>query len=227
MVCSACISQVLAGCEDTPDHLDFAPRTVQFSVSHDSKQWRGAPPGYRAVVCAGPQAVTSDCCSPPTGAVDCQRYPVTCDEVDNFCALAFDVEIEASVDLLADLAMIASDGRVFSKVALVEMSAKTANPKSPERQNSLPIRSASLYIGPKGVGSSASPEATLVAEVPLDTEPKTFAPTVAGQEAFSRLARDYRTQFSWLLSAHFVVLIGTLPQGEMTVDLSWRARGEY
>jgi hypothetical protein len=116
------------------------------------------------MVCAGPQAVGHDCCSPPAPLppIDCSEYSVICAPVDNFCALVFDVEPRHELQLVTDVPAIGGvDGRVFSRVTLVELAATITGLAQ------LPIRRASLYIGPKGLVSAASPEATLLGEVSL------------------------------------------------------------
>lgn len=218
--------QFLAACgQDTPDHLDFALRSLNFKVSSQSPQWRQAPPsGIPNMVCAGPQAVTTDCCSPPPPAqpVDCQQHPLACDPSDNFCALIFDVETRVDVDLVADVAAVAAvDGRVFAEVSLLGLTTTV------DGLDALPMRSANLYIGPQGLGSSSSPDAQMLAPVSLATGTNQVAPSAEAQQAFSRLARDYRTPFSLLLSAHFVLPNGSSPTGAVTVAVTGRARAVY
>jgi hypothetical protein len=222
----ALAGQFLAACgQNTPDLLDFALRSLNFQVSSKSPQWRQAPEnGIPNMVCAGPQAVTTDCCSPPPPAqpIDCQQYPVACDPIDNFCALTFDVETGVDVDLVADVADVAAvDGRVFAEVSLLELTTTV------DGLAALPLREASLFVGPKGLGSSSSPDARLLAPVSLTTGTKSVVPDAQAQQAFSRFARDYRAPFSLLLYAHVVVPNGSSPAGSVTVGVAGRVRALY
>lgn len=156
-----CLGHVLSGCggEDTPDHLDFTLPTFKFTVSSASQQWRTAPPGgIPNKVCAGPEAVSTDCCSsafadPP---IDCQQYPVACNPDDNYCALVFDVEDSVDADLATDVSEIAAvQGRVFASVSLLSLTTTVSG------LGQLPIRSANLYVAPGDSESASSPGAAL------------------------------------------------------------------
>jgi hypothetical protein len=216
------LGQLLAGCaEDTPDHLDFTLRTLSFVVES-----RISPPpgGIPNMVCAGPQALATDCCNPPPPSppIDCQQYPIVCDEVEHFCALSYDSESTAETNLLADVPAVAAvDGRAFASVSLVAVYATVTS------KGNLPVRSASLYLGPKGLASAASPEATLFATLLLSPGTTVLTPPAEAQQAFSRLARDYRTPFSWLLSAHLVVAPGITPSGSVTLTVAATAEARY
>jgi hypothetical protein len=229
MVFVACIGQALAGCgplqENTPDRLDFALPSLLFEVSSQGLQWRPAPStGVPNMVCAGPQAIGTDCCAPPSPLplIDCQQYPVACDPVDNFCALTFDVEENLVVDLVTDVPEVAAvEGRVFADVSILALDITVTGLAN------LPIRGAELYVGPKDLGGASSPAANLLAPVSLVSGTNLVVPGADAQQAFSSLARDYRTPFSILLAAHVVVPSGTSPAGTVTVRVNARAQALY
>jgi hypothetical protein len=215
---------LLAGCrDDSLEHLDFELPVLSFTLTDGSL--RASPPGdLPNLVCAGPLALVTDCCTPPAPAVaiDCQQYPVTCDPLVKLCALTFDVEPVVDMNLVVNVAAVAAvDGRVFSSVSLVSLSATV------ELSGSLPIRSANLYVGPKGFGTSSSPAARLVTSVPLATGTAALVPAREAQQAFSDFACDYRTPFSWLLAAHVVILPGPRPSGSAIFEVAARAKAEY
>jgi hypothetical protein len=217
-----CLGQLLAGCgQNTSDRLDFALPSLNFEFSSESTQWRQAPPtAVPNMVCAGPQALATDCCSPPTA--DCQQYPVACDPLSNFCALTFDMEVTTKVDLVKDGTEVGdADGRVFTRVSLLTLSTSVGD------TDDLPIRGANLYIGPGDAGSSSSPAATLLAPVSLTLGTTLVAPSAEAQQAFSGLARDYRTPFSLWLAGHFVIPNGSSPAGTVTFSVKARAEAVY
>jgi hypothetical protein len=215
---------LLVGCrDDSLEHLDFDLPVLSFTVTGDGL--RASPPGdLPNQVCAGPLALLTDCCNPPApaAAIDCQQYPVTCDPQEKLCALTFDVERPLDTNLVASVAAVAAvDGRVFSSVSLVSVSTTVA------LTGHLPIRSADLYVGPKGFGTSSSPAAHLVSPVPLANGTASLVPSGGAQQAFSGFACDYRTTFSWLLAAHVVILPGPRPSGSAIFNVAVRAKAEY
>jgi len=228
MVLAACFGQLLAGCgQDTPDHLDFALRTLKFVVSSAGSQWRQPPTGgLPDMVCGGPQALAVDCCSPPSPLppVDCGQYPMTCDPIDNFCALTFQVDLRVDVNLSVDVPAVAAvDGRVFSAVTLESLDTTvTVTGFEP-----LPIRGANLFLGPRGLASAASPEATLLGAVSLASGIQAVVLAPGAQEMFSSYAREYRTPFAFLLSTRVVVPNGTKPSGELAVSVNGSAKAIY
>jgi len=230
MVVVACFGQVCAGCgQDNPDDFDFALRSLNFEVSNASPQWRQAPVSIVPnMVCAGPLALVTDCCSPPPPAApfDCQQYPVACDPVDNFCALTFDVEQEIRVNLVADVPeLAAADGRVFSAVWLTSLGATVKGLDDLPMRSA--IRSARLYVGPAGMGSSSNPAATLLAQVSLTEGTSQLSLGDDAQQAFSAFGRDYRAPFSFLLSTHLVIPNGTSPDAKVTFVIEARAEAWY
>jgi hypothetical protein len=233
MLLAAGIGQLCGGCgQNTPEDLDFTLRPLSFEVSNASAQWRQAPANLVPnLVCAGPQALVSDCCSPPApaAAVDCQQYPVACDPASNFCALTFDVEQAQEVNLVAGVPAIAAvDGRVFTRVFLTWLgSVATGLDTSATDLDELPIRSANLYIGPAGMGSSSNPAARLLAPVSLVPGESPLPLGAGAQEAFSSFARDYRAPFSLLLSTHLVIPSGVSPAVKVTFRIDARAEAWY
>jgi hypothetical protein len=220
-----CLGQLSAGCsswdEDTPDHLDFALPTITWAISTDDPQWRKAPgsdvaaPGF---VCSGPEALATDCCAPP---FDCQKYPFACDPVTNFCALTFDVDITRTVELARVPAIAAVRGRVFARVALVDLGTSVL------QSGDLPVRSANLFIGPQDLATPSDPSATLLAEVKLVPDQQTVSPDAPALQAFSSFASEYQNPFSLLLSLHVVADNRTNPVGEFHLAVSGHARAYY
>jgi len=229
MVAVFCLGQVLGGCgtlaEDTPDHMDFALPTFPFIVSSASQQWRQFPPvEIQSRVCAGPQAIATDCCSPPLApqVIDCQQYPLACNPEDNTCALIFDMVDSLDVDLAAEVpAIAAARGRLFSRVAILGLNIRVAD------LGELPIRSAALYVAPEDSGRPSSPGASLLAPVSLSAGSNVTVPDEAAQETFSGFATNYQSRFSLLLSAHLVIAGNTVPTGAVSFDVSGQARGYY
>ena len=204
-----CLGQCLTGCgslgENTPDRLDFdlPLPTPTFAVSSNSALWRQAPPvGIPDLVCAGPEALTTDCCSPPAPAksIDCQIYPMRCDPSDNYCAMVYDLEQSIDVDLTTVPEIAAVQGRIFSSVSVVSLTTVVTD------LNELPVlQSASLYVAPEDAGSSSAPGASFLAPVELAPGENVVVPDALAQAAFSSFATNYETRFSILLSAHLVI----------------------
>jgi len=223
-----CVGQLWAGCnsldEDTPDRLDFALPTVSWTISTDDPQWRASPPRDAATpgfVCAGPEVLPgADCCAPP---LDCQEYPFACDPNSNFCALTFDVDLAETVLLAEQVqALAAARGRAFARVELLALATNVDKP------DGLPIRAASLFIGPEDLATSSDPSAVLLASVALVKGSFAAPLEGAGARAFAGFAQEYQTPFSLLLSAHVVVPNGAVvPSGMVQVTATGQARGYY
>ena len=221
------LGQLLAACaQNTPDRLAFPLPTVRFAISSTSPEWREVPENVAipTMVCGGPQALATDCCSPPPPmpAFDCQQVPVACDPASNFCALTFDVEVGSQVDLVAQVAEVAAvDGRVFTSVSLLSLGTSSSDVRA------LDIRSADLYVAPGDATGSANPAAILLAPVSLASGTTPAVPSPEGQQAFASFARDYRAPFSLWLSTHIVVPNGSTPTGTVTFDVNGRAEALY
>jgi hypothetical protein len=220
-----CVGQLVVGCgQDTPDRLTFAlPSPLVFRISSDDSAWRSGPAVAPNMVCAGPQAQATDCCSPPPpmGPVDCQQSPLACDPTSNFCALTFDIASAVRVDLLAQVPEVAAvDGWAWSRVVLRSLTTK------PSPLGRLPIRSAHLYVGPvgaNGVGESVrrlGPIALVEGTSPVPLDP-------LAEAAFASFARDYRMPFALWLSTHMVVANGTAPTGTVEFTLEGRVEAWY
>jgi hypothetical protein len=221
----ACLGQLVAGCssvnEDTPDHLDFALPTTTWTVSPDDPRWHASPaPGTMpSFVCAGPEALATDCCAEPW---DCQRYPLTCNPATNFCALTFAVQVGQTVDLGAEIAAVTEiQSGVFSKVTLLSLTATV------EMSSGLPIRSAGLFIGPAGLADSSDPAAMLLVPIGLAPEPQPVTPAPAARDAFSSLARNYQRPFCLLLSTQVVIPDRVQAEGALHVTLEGQLRAYY
>jgi hypothetical protein len=220
-----CLCPTAAACssmdEDTPDHVDLALPHTAWTLSTYDSQWRASPPAATIpkFVCAGPQALATDCCAPPW---DCQRYPLACDPTLNLCALTFEVQVGEDVELGEQVAAISEgQGRVFSKVDLVELLA------SVEVTGDLPVRSLALFIGPLGLADSADPAATSFASVGTEPGPQVLSPGIAARNALSVLARNYVTPFTLLLVAHAIVPEGFNSEGGLRATLDGKLRAYY
>jgi hypothetical protein len=221
-----CLGHLVAACssfdEDTPDHLDFALPSVEWTIPSNDPRWRRPPPKnvpFPGFVCSGPEALSTDCCAPP---FDCQKYPVACDPTSLFCALTFDLETTAAVRLVDGAPAVASvRGRVFSRVELLTLTSTVSIPED------LPIREATLHIGPKDVAVRSDPAATFFALVSLAPGERLVTPDTTARDAFSTLARDYEQPFSLLLSTHFVVSDDDYSPRGFSVSLKGQARAYY
>jgi hypothetical protein len=205
--------------EDTPDHVDLALPPTPWTLSTYDSQWRASPAAgtIPRFVCAGPQALATDCCAPPW---DCQRYPLACDPTLNLCALTFDVQMAETVDMGAQVDAVPEvQGRVFSRVDLLELEA------SVEITDDLPVRSLELFIGPAGMADSSA--ATSLAPVGMERGLQRLSPGIEAQDALSALARSYATPFALLLKAHAVVPGDFDSEGELRVTLDGRLRAYY
>lgn len=228
ILCVTCLGQLVVGCgvwQDTPDSVSFAlPSELKFQVS-SSSQWQSAlPSGVTGRVCAGPNAIVSDCCTPPSSApsFSCQTTPVACDPATNLCALTFDVVTSQDVSLVQDSSAIAgAQGRIFSRVWLGSLTFTI------EDLASLPIRSAGLYIGPSDTAVPGSSGTVLLASIPLSASRTTLVPDGAGQEAFSAYARNYQTPFSLMVSAHLVASDDVAPNGTVNIKVSGQGTAYY
>jgi hypothetical protein len=221
-----CLGQVLSGCgaleENTPDRLEFAFRLSDLSITSSDADWRGVPPGgIPDMICAGPFAMGTDCCSPPQAQpIDCQTYPLTCDPSDNYCGEAFAVSNTVDVDMVSAAPAIAAvQGRIFSRVELQSLTTEFTN------GGQLPIRAADLYIG--ALGSTGQDDMTFFAPVRLDSGKNTVVLDPAAAQAFSGFARNYQTRFSLLLSAQVLVKNSIPPGRSVDVKVTGQAVAYY
>jgi hypothetical protein len=202
--------------------VDFDLPGVTFDVS--AKDWEVPSSNQIAdMVCAGPAALGTDCCAPPDPSLnaDCQTFPIACDPESSRCATIFDVPSIQSVDLMTT-ALAGVQGRVLSFVELVSLSTTYASAVP-----ALPIRAASLYVGPLSMVSPASPGATYVGQVSLQSSPDSVQLGVDAEQAFSAFATDYPSAFQFLLSVHVQVPAGSVPTGKETFPVSGRATAYY
>jgi hypothetical protein len=227
-----CLSQCLIGCgslgENTPDRLDFdlPLLTPTFAVPSANQRWPPMPPGgIPDLVCAGPEALTTNCCSPPAPAqaIDCQIYPLSCDSSDNTCAMVFDFEQSADVDLTKVREVAAVAGRIFSSVSLVSLTTVVTD------KNELPVlRTASLFVAPEDATSSTTPGAAYLAPVDLLAPgAQVVVPDALAQAAFSGYATNYETPFSILLSAHMVLKHNSATTGAVGFTVAARSEARY
>jgi len=204
----ACLAIVLAagGCSAGDDvgggELSFAlPVHDGFMIHSDPNdpRWRPSPPeGVPNVVCRGPAALVSDCCQPPapTAAIDCQQYPLTCDD-NNLCALAFDYDDALlPIDLGQDVSALKDRRGWVLAHATVDVIDTSVN------LDGLPIRAASLYVAPQGATSAQAAGARFLGDIQPDSQPLALTPDA--RVAFSSFLVDFNTPFTLILSAHVV-----------------------
>ncbi len=226
MVLLSCAGQVLAGCglgqNEPPDQLSFALPVKTLALPSQQQAFPSVE--VPNMVCAGPEAVGSDCCMPPTATVpiDCRTYPVACNPADNMCALIFDMNTHAEVNLTEVVqAAGAVQGRVFARVLLSRLTTEVTGAEQ------LPVLSADLYLGPAGSPSPSSPGVALLGQVALAPGNNQVALDAAAEDAFSGFARDYGTAFDLILSAHFVFESKPPRTGALTVEVSGQATAYY
>jgi hypothetical protein len=220
-----CLAPLAGACssmdEDTPDHVDLILPRTDWTFSTFDSQWRASPPAgsIPKFVCAGPQALDTDCCARPW---DCQRYPLACDPTLNLCTLTFEVQVAGTVDLREPVAAIPEgQRRVFSKVEVIDLVA------SVEITADLPVRSLALFIGPPGLADSSDPTATMLTPLGMGPGPQTLSPGIAARNALSVLARNYVTPFTVLLTAHAIVPDGFGSEGGLSASLDGKLRAYY
>jgi hypothetical protein len=224
----ACLaSQLVAGCgaleENTPDRLEFDLPAKQIVLDKTNRDWRDLPSSgwVSGVICAGPLATTLDCCSAAGSlVVDCNRTPLVCDPTDSTCTMVFDIAAGVDVALGAEVPAIqAVQGRVFSRVELGRLTATA------DSIGNLPLRSATLYIGPKGSLSPASPDVFMLSALAPGAGQSSWVPDEPTRQAFSSFARSYQAPFSLFVSAH--VALKTPVSGAVKFTIGGRATAYY
>jgi hypothetical protein len=221
-----CLGPLLAACgEDTPDRFTFALPALRIDISSGDSDWRQAPAGVTPnMVCAGPHALGTDCCSPPAplGQVNCQQYPFACDPANNLCALTFDVTAGVHLDLVAGVPELSGvDGRALSRLVLQTLTTTTKG------LGILPIRSAQLYVGPAAATGVGAEGVRLLGPVTLADGSQPVSLDSGARDAFSSFGRDYRTPFALWLDAHVVVQNGVSPAGTVGFEIAGRAEAVY
>jgi hypothetical protein len=194
----------------------FELPAAKFSVSSDPNdpRWRLAPPeGIPDVICRGAAALTDDCCHAPAPAgspaptinVDCQLYPLSCDAA-GFCALAFDYDDQATIDLGGsdDLPELSERrGWVLANADLAVIKTTINLPQG------FPIESAALYVAPQGVLSHKAPASKLLSNIPLDQQkadkPSSVALDADARFLLSTFLADFNTPFTLILGVRVAI----------------------
>jgi len=180
--------------------FSFDLPAVAFKFDPAAPQWWPSPPhGVPYAVCAGPEAQVSDCCHLSAPAVDCQEYPLSCDD-DGMCALAFDYDAVARVDLGASVPEL--QNRRGTVLAQADLAATTTEASGPGISL---LRAASLYAAPDGATSAGAAGAVFLADVPLAEGEGQVDLAADAQIALSSFLVDFNTPFVLILSSHVVV----------------------
>lgn len=207
----------------------FELPAAEFSVSSDPSdpRWRLAPPeGIPDMLCRGAAALTDDCCHAPAPAgspaptidVDCQLYPLSCDAA-GFCALAFDYDDQATIDLGGsdDLPTLHERrGWVLANADLAVIKADVNLPRG------FPIESAALYVAPQGVLSHKAPASKFLSKIPLEqqTDPSSVPLDADARFLLSTFLADFNTPFSLILGVRIAIEAAQIPVERMDADLS-------
>ena len=217
--------------------LSFDLPVATFKVDPNDPRWWPSPPqGVPHVVCSGPAALVTDCCQPPApmAAVDCQAYPLTCDD-DRMCSLVFDYDEAVEIDLgrdvpelqhrrgsvLAQATIAAIDTKVFAQVT------RAGTERTVGGVDTLPLRTASLYVAPQGAGSARVPGAAFLAGIPLGSEDSHVDLAPDARRALSAFLTDFNTPFTLILSTHVVIGGAAVPKAVAQVEVAGRVDASF
>jgi hypothetical protein len=206
--------------------LSFAlPINREFKIaSADSRWWPSPSQGVPDVICSGRAALVTDCCQPPEpmNPIDCQEYPLSCDPVDGYCALAFDYDDAVEIDLGTDVpALKDHSNRVLAQAMLAHIETTVTG------AGTLPLRTASLYAAPQGTTSAQAAGATFLADVPLGSGSKRVYLAAPAEIGLSPFLTDFNTPFVLILSTHVVVKSGAAPEGVETIQVDGQVDASY
>jgi hypothetical protein len=207
--------------------FDLPPATFGISTT-DSRWWPYPPTGVPEVVCRGPAALVTDCCQPPApmAAVDCQEYPLSCDDHDDMCALAFDYDDAKEIDLRNVPALQDQRRWVLAQATVDHLN--IAASQTDAGVAPLPLRAVNLYVAPQGVVSAHAASATFLTGIPWTSKNSQVALAVEAQVALSAFLTDFNTPFVLILSSHVVEESGPAPSGAMSVVVSFgRVKASY
>jgi hypothetical protein len=200
----------------------------------DSRWWPCPPKGVPEVVCSGPAALVADCCQPSSAiapAVDCQEYPLICDDDPSSsqpgrCALAFDYDDRVEVDLgRSVLALQDQRGWVVAQATVDQLEIRV--PQDDAGAAPLPLRAVSLYVAPQGTASARAAGAVFLADIPWRSERSYVNLALEARLALSAFLMDFNTPFTFILSGHVVVQSGPVPTGVVTVDVTGRVHASF
>jgi hypothetical protein len=215
--------------------LSFGLPDASFRIdTSDSRWWPCPPKGVPEVVCSGPAALVADCCQPSSAidpAVDCQEYPLTCDDDPSSpqpgrCALAFDYDDSVEIDLGRRLVALQDQRGWVLAQATVDRIDITV-PQSDAGAAPLPLRAVSLYVAPQGIASARAAGAVFLADVPWRSESSHVNLALEARLALSAFLTDFNTPFTLILSGHVVEQSGPVPTGAVTVDVTGRVNASF
>lgn len=191
--------------------FSFELPAAEFLVSSDPNdpRWRLAPPeGIPDVLCRGQAALTDDCCHAPAPAgspmptinVDCQIYPLSCDAA-GFCALAFDYDDQATIDLGGSEDLSELHERRGWVLANADLAVIRTEINLPQR---FPVESAALYVAPQGVLSHKASASKFLSDIPLDQQ-SSVALDADARFLLSTFLADFNTPFSLILGVRVAI----------------------
>ena len=204
--------------------MSFDLPVASFKVDPNDPRWWPSPPqGVPPVVCSGPAALVTDCCQPPVpmSAVDCQAYPLTCDD-DRMCSLVFDYDDAVEIDLGRDVPELQHRrGWLLAQATLATINTTVFG------VDALPLRTAGLYVAPQGADSARAPGAVFLAGIPLGSEDSHVDLAPGARLALSTFLTDFNTPFTLILSTHVVVGGAAVPKAVAQVEVAGQVDASF
>lgn len=206
--------------------LSFKLLAPDFHIdSTDPRWWPSPPSGVPEVVCSGPAALVSNCCQPPPPmpAVDCQAYPLSCDD-SQMCALVFDYDDAVEIDLGSDVPELQQQrDRVLTQATLASFDTTVEVADA----GTLPLRAASLWAAPQGAKSDRAAGAVFLAGIPLTSGISHVDLAADAQDALSAFLMDFNTPFALILSGHVVIESAPVPNTALTINVAGQVNASF
>jgi hypothetical protein len=202
------------------------PVSRDFKIDSTDPRWWPSPPyGVPDVVCSGPAALVSNCCQPPPpmDAVDCQAYPLSCDD-SGICALAFDYDDAVEIYLARDVPALQRRRHlvlVQATLATIDATEEVAE------AGTLPVRYASLYVAPLGTTSAQAAGAVFLADIPSGPGTNHVDLAEDAQDALSAFLVDFNTPFVLILSGHVVIGSALVPKTALRISVTGRVDASF
>jgi hypothetical protein len=195
--------------------FDLPAETYSFDTSDPA--WKSPPSNFPQVTC-GAGGQVADCCNPPAPApaVDCTATPLVC--ASGVCALSFIVTRSQSVNLQAEVPVLASHQSLanvtISKIHYAEASTLT-----------VPLPSVDIFVAPASVTSADDPSAKKLGTIPGAPAMATIAGDVPldpdGQAALAGFAQNPGTPFNFITRTTVIVPSGSpTPQGKADITIT-------
>jgi hypothetical protein len=207
-------------------NLSFDLRAPDFQVDSTNPRWWPSPPyGVPDVVCSGPAALVSNCCQPPPPmpAVDCQAYPLSCDDSGR-CALVFDYDDAVEIYLAGDVLALQHQRHLVlaqATLAAIRTTVELAD------AGSLPVRAASLWVAPQGATSTRAAGAVFLADIPLTSGTSQVDLAADARGALSIFLMDFNTPFVLILSGHVVIGSEVVPKTTLTITVAGEVNASF